>query len=67
MGARESCGLIVFGRREGNYSAYGLSDSEGKFLGKLYSNMRTLKCKTSACSINYRLLSNFWGTTWFAH
>ena len=46
MGARESCGLIVFGRREGNYAAYGLSDSEGKFLSKLYTKyLKTLKCK----------------------
>jgi hypothetical protein len=46
MGARESCGLIIFGRREGNYAAYGMSDAEGKFLGKLYHSMKVLKCKT---------------------
>jgi hypothetical protein len=32
MGARESCGLVVFGKREGNFDAYGLTDLEGKFL-----------------------------------
>lgn len=36
MGARESCGLIVFGRRTGNFNAYGLTDIEGKFLTHLY-------------------------------
>ena len=46
MGARESCGLVVFGRREGNFAAYGLTDSEGKFLSKLYvKHLKALKCK----------------------
>ena len=44
MGARESCGLVVFGKRAGNFDAYGLTDNEGKFLTHLYSDIRTLKC-----------------------
>lgn len=47
MGARESCGLIVFGKREGSFDAYGLTDIEGKFLTHLYSDIKELKCIVS--------------------
>ena len=46
MGARESCGLIVFGRREGDFRAYGFNDIEGKFLNHLYSDIKRLRCKS---------------------
>ncbi len=45
MGARESCGLIMYGKREGAYTAYGLTDVEGRYLTHFYTQARTLKCK----------------------
>ncbi|CDW90236.1 UNKNOWN [Stylonychia lemnae] len=58
MGARESCGLIVFGRREGNYAAYGLTDPEGKFLTKLYcKNLKSLKYQQVCYADLLRMLS----------
>jgi hypothetical protein len=48
MGARESCGLITFGKREGGFSAYGFTDHEGKFLTHLYGAIKIIKCKDSA-------------------
>ena len=46
MGQRESCGLVIFGRRVGNFDAYGLTDEEGKYLNHLFCKMKKLKCKT---------------------
>ena len=45
MGARESCGLVIFGKREGDFSAYGFNDDEGKFISHLYTEIKALKCK----------------------
>lgn len=45
MGQRESCGLIIFGKREGNFDAYGFTDEEGKYLTHLYKDIKHLKCK----------------------
>ena len=36
MGLNESCGLVVYGRGESNYDAYGLTNVEGKYLQHLY-------------------------------
>lgn len=47
MGQRESCGLVIFGRRVGNFDAYGLTDDEGKYLNHLFCKMKKLKCKPS--------------------
>jgi hypothetical protein len=43
MGQRESCGLIVFGRREGDFKAYGFSDEEGRFLNHLFKEIHLPK------------------------
>jgi hypothetical protein len=39
MGGRESCGLIVYGR-DNIYEKLGLSNEDGKFLRRMYEDLK---------------------------
>lgn len=57
MGGRESCGLIVYGR-DNIYEKLGLPNEDGKFLRRVYEELKTLKYSPVTYEEFHTLLSS---------